>query len=92
MKRVAFLVVSFALLLSNGSLAMERFDIVTTEQMKKMLDDRSANKTDFILVNALDEIIFRDSAIPGSVSVPWCRVENLASRLGDDKEKLIVTY
>ena len=71
---------------------MDRFDIITTQQLKQMLDDRRLNKTDFILVNSLDEIIFRNSSIPGSINLPWSRVKESASILGEDKDKLIVTY
>ena len=85
---------AFVLILLGGtaSLALERFDIVTTEQMKQMLDDRAAGKTDFILVNSLDEIIFRSASIPGSINLPWYRAKETASRLGEDKDKLIITY
>ena len=80
------------LLLSSASYAMERFEIVTTQELKQMLDDRSAGELDFILVNSLDEIIYKSSSIPGSVNVPWCRVDQVFERLGEDKNKLIVTY
>ncbi len=80
------------LLFSSPVSAMERFDIVTTQQLRQMLDDRRLNKTDFILVNSLDEIIFRNSSIPGSINLPWSRVKESASILGKDKDKLIVTY
>ena len=80
------------LLLNTTSFAMERFEIVTTQEMKRMLDARAAGETDFVLVNALDEIIFLDSSIPGSVSLPWSRVDKEIHRLGMDKEKLIITY
>jgi len=80
------------LLLSPAVSAMERFDIVTTQQLRQMLDDRRLNKIDFILVNSLDEIAFRNSSIPGSINLPWSRVKESASILGEDKNKLIVTY
>ncbi len=80
------------LLSGTTGLAMERFDIVTTRQLRQMLDDRDANRSDFILVNALDEIIFRDSSIPGSINLPWAKAEINAAKLGEDKDKLIITY
>ena len=70
-RRILLLAIALILLGETASLALERFDIVTTEQMKQMLDDRIAGKTDFVLVNSLDEIIFRSASIPGSVNVPW---------------------
>ena len=92
MKRILMGTVAFCLLLSATVYAMERFDIVTTQEMNQMLEDRSAGKADFILVNTLDEIIFLNSSIPGSVNLPWSRADKLIHRLGNDKEKLIVTY
>ena len=41
------------LLLSSASYAMERFEIVTTQELKQMLDDGSAGELDFILENSL---------------------------------------
>ncbi len=90
-KSILYLTIIF-LLSGSTAFAMERFDIVTTKQLKQMLEDRSLNKIDFILVNSLDEILFRNSSIPGSINLPWSRVKELASRLMEDKDKLIVTY
>ena len=92
MKKITVIGLLLAALLSGPAFGMDRFDIVTTEQMKAMLDMRSAGKTDFLLVNSLDEIIFRNSSIPGSINVPWSKVGECASRLGDDKDQLIVIY
>ncbi len=91
-KKYILCFVIIILLISPAASAMDRFDIVTTQQLKQMLDDRRLNKTDFILVNSLDEIIFRNSSIPGSINLPWSRVKESASILGEDKDKLIVTY
>ena len=92
MKKILGLIVMVLLLFVSRVSAMERFEIVPTNQMKKMLDHRAAGKKEFILVNALDEIIFRHSAIPGSVNIPWSRVNELQQKLGKDKDKLIITY
>jgi len=95
MKQLARIVIFFLLtfvLFSCCTFALERFDIITTEQMKQMLDWREAGEIDFVLVNALDEIIFRHTSIPGSVSLPWYKADQLQSRLGEDKNKLIITY
>jgi rhodanese-related sulfurtransferase len=72
--------------------AMERFDLITTQELERMLAQRQRGEVDFVLVNSLDEIIYRHNAIPGSVNVPWSRVDELVGRLGTDKNKLIVTY
>lgn len=92
MKKSILLAIAFILLGQTASLALERFDIVTTEKMKQMLDDRTAGTADFILVNSLDEIIFRSASIPGSVNVPWYSAKENGNRLGEDKDKLIITY
>ena len=92
MKRSILLAIALILLGATASVAIERFDIVTTQEMKKMLDDRAAGKTDFVLVNSLDEIIFRSASIPGSINLPWYRAKHSGYRLGEDKNKLVVTY
>ena len=92
MKKIICFTGFIVLLISAAAFAMERFDIVTTQELKQMLEARHLHKIDFILVNSLDEIIYRDSAIPGSVNVPWSKVDKMAHRLGEDKNKLIITY
>jgi hypothetical protein len=57
-----------------------------------MLAARDKGEIDFLLVCTLDEIIYRDVAIPGSISVPWSRVDETIHLLGEDHGKLIVTY
>lgn len=92
MKKILVAAVWALLLLNTNVFAMERFEIITTQEMKRLLDDREAGKTNFILVNTLDEIIYLNSSIPGSISLPWSRVDKKIHRLGNDKEKLIITY
>lgn len=73
--------------------AFERFDIVTTEQLREMLTARESQASaDFLLVNTLDEIIYRNESIPGSVSLPWSNISNYKSILGDNKDKEIIFY
>jgi hypothetical protein len=72
--------------------AMERFELITTHELEQMLAQRHQGEIDFILVNSLDEIIYRHNSIPGSINLPWSRVNELAGRLGTDKDKLIITY
>ena len=72
--------------------AMERFELITTLELEHMLAQRQQGEIDFTLVNSLDEIIYRHNSIPGSVNVPWSRVDELAGRLGTDKSKLIIIY
>ena len=91
--RKALLKLMLTALVPYSAFALERFDILTTEQLEQMLQDRSAGKTDFVLVNSLDEIIYRNLSIPESVNVPWVKAAALApERLGADKGRLVVTY
>lgn len=92
MKRAISSGVLAVLLLAASVSAMERFDIVTTSEMAQMLEDREAGRMDFILVNTLDEIIAMHASIPGSVNLPWSRIDALKDRLGTDKDRLIITY
>ena len=74
-------------------MAMERFDIVTTQQLSQLLIERSEGKMDFCLVNSLDTLIYDHHAIPGSVNIPWSRVGELAQeRLGPNHDRLIISY
>jgi len=90
-KIVVFIIMLTGLLITTAS-GMERFDVVTTAQIKQMLDDRAAGKIEFALVNTLDEIIFRHSSIPGSVNAPWYKIDKTAHKLSSDKNRLIITY
>jgi len=92
MTAIRGLVLFLALCCPLWANAMERFEIVTTEQLEQMLADRSAGKADFALVNTLDEMVYRHCSIPGSVNLPWSQVGAYADRLGKDKQRLIVTY
>lgn len=78
--------------MNEKSSGFERFDIVTTLQLGQMLAARGENNNDFLLVNTLDEIIFQNKTIPGSINIPWGKVQDLAHKLGDDKGKLIITH
>jgi len=92
MRKIVFFTIALVWLLITAALGMERFDVVTTSQIKQMLDDRAAGKIEFVLVNTLDEIIFRHSSIPGSVNVPWYKISKMSYKLGADKNQLIITY
>ncbi len=90
-KIVVFIIMLTGLLITTAS-GMERFDVVTTAQIKQMLDDRAAGKIEFVLVNTLDEMIFRHSSIPGSINAPWYKIDKMTHKLGSDKNQQIVTY
>ena len=92
MKRALLVFLIFAVAAPQLCTAMERFDLVTTEELVQMLAARERGETEFLLVNTLDEILYRNRSIPGSISVPWSRVRTAHARLGEDKDQLIVTY
>jgi len=72
--------------------SLERFDIITTQQLNEMLVERAQGNTDFILINTLDKIIADHHAIPGSINIPWSQMYASGNILGNDKDKEIVTY
>ncbi|MBC8318681.1 MAG: rhodanese-like domain-containing protein [Desulfobulbaceae bacterium] len=92
MKKLLVLAGIILCVFAHNSYALERFTVVSTEEMQQMLADRIAGKTDFLLVNTLDEMIYRDTSLPGSINIPLGRIDAHAHKLGQDKEKLIVTY
>ncbi len=87
-----FVLITTVLLLPVQANGLERFDIVSTRQLVEMLQHRQAGTVDFILVNSLDKVIFRDAHIPGSISLPLARVDELIGRLGTDRNELIIPY
>ncbi len=84
--------VLIALFHCSVAAAFDRFEIVSIRELVQLLRERETGNIDFLLVNSLDEIIFRDAYIPGSVNIPLTRMEQFVSRLGSDKNKLIITY
>ncbi len=90
--RLYSLVVFCCLLCSTQAVALERFDVVTTAQLKALVDQRQAGMIDFTLVNTLDELIANTVSIPGSVNLPLNSVAQKISHLGKDKGRLIITY
>ncbi len=92
MRRILFIAAIVSCLLISPGWTMDRFEIVTTEEMHSMVEDREAGKADFLLVNTLDELLYRHQSIPGSINVPWATVEETFYRLGNDKSVPIVLY
>jgi hypothetical protein len=72
--------------------AMERFEVLSTEEMQKLIAAKNAGHIDFVLVHASDEMIYRHSTIPGSVNIPLAKVDTLIKELGSDLSSLIITY
>ncbi len=92
MKPISFLMLLLLLSVPDLCTAMERFDIITTDELVSQLEARKLGQTDFLLVNTLDEILARNKSIPDSISVPWSSIQTAHKRLGEDKDKLIITY
>ena len=82
----------FTLVTCFPAMASDRFEIVTTEELKTLLAKRERHDVDFLLVNTLETLIGNYLTIPGSVNIPWSRVDELSDRLGSDKQKRIITY
>ena len=73
--------------------AMERFELVTTQELMDLLEDRKEKQIEFSLVNTIDSLIFNHHTIPGSINIPWSRVPELAAPLlGDRPDQLIITF
>jgi len=92
MRKIIPFFLGIFLFLPTNSYALERFEIFTTSQLMQLLQDRKDGKTDFLLVNALDEMIYRHASIPGSVNIPITQFGQYAHRLGKDRNKLIISY
>jgi 3-mercaptopyruvate sulfurtransferase SseA len=90
--KLVFFILFAVLFCVSYAFSFERFEVITTKELKNLLEDRKEGKVDFILVNALDEMIFRDGHIPESINVPLGKTEKYSSRLGNDKNKLIITH
>ena len=91
-RKVAVVAILIFFSFAATSYGMERFEIVTTQQLQQMLKERSENRLDFALVNTLDTLIYEHHSIPGSINIPWSRVSKHVDRLGEDRDRLIVTY
>jgi hypothetical protein len=92
MKKIIFWIFTLFLLFPCACSALERFEIITTNEMQELLADRERGTIDFILVNALDKMIFRHSSIPGSVNIPLNKLTEYSKLLGTNLNKLIIPY
>lgn len=95
MSRIILLVITLCLYqcAPTDLKAMERFPIVTTQELVRLLEQRKAGKTDFILAHTLGELIFRNQSIPGSINLPWNKARDLGrQRLGQNLDRLVITY
>ncbi len=90
--KIKMMVFLFVLMVAAPVYGLERFEIITTQQLKQMLAEREAGNIDFLLVNSLDRLIYEHSAIPGSLNLPWSEASSGEKILGPDKDRMIVTY
>lgn len=96
-KKIAYmkktLVAVFCLIVQCTSVsALERFEIITSEELRDLLGRREKGKIDFVLVNALDQLIADHHSIPGSINIPWSEFASNSSRLGPNKDRLVISY
>lgn len=92
MKKFILFILSIFLFLPQNSSALERFEIFTTTELMQLLQDRENGKVDFLLVNALDEMVYKHASIPGSVNIPLDKFQQHSHKLGNDTDKLIISY
>lgn len=64
--------------------------IFRTQELEQLLAKRQQGEIDFLLVNSLDEIIFRDVAIPGSINVVKKPVVSMEDVRGEGQFILVV--
>lgn len=92
MNRVCHCCLLLLLLFPLQASGLERFDIITTAEMKTMLEQREEGQVDFLLVNSLDKIIYNHAAIPGSINIPLSRQDEYVGLLGADRNRLLVVH
>ena len=80
-------------MISSPAMGMDRFDIITTQQLNQLMAERTRGEVNFQLINTLDSLIYEHHSIPGSLNIPWLRISEIGEeRLGADREQLIITY
>lgn len=61
---------------------------LTTEELKKMMD----KKTKMVIVDARDEIAYRDGHLPKAINIPPDKLYVIDKLLPKEKNSLIVFY
>ena len=92
MRKIVLLLLAHFLALPFNVYGLERFEIITTAEMVQLLQEREKGEVDFLLVNALDLMIYNDSSIAGSIHIPLGKFKENAHKLGNDTGKLIIPY
>jgi 3-mercaptopyruvate sulfurtransferase SseA len=89
-----FVVVSLVfslVLLPAVAAGLERFPVISTQELEQLLARRQAGEKDFMLINTLDRIIANDATIPGSINIP-VHTMRTSQDLPADHTKLLVFY
>ena len=80
------------LVCGQDAIALREFEpgitLVDTDELKGMVD----KKFDMLLVNTLAPILFRDSAIAGSINLPFENLVRGKVQFPADKGKMMVYY
>lgn len=76
----------------GNAVGLERFEIITTEDLEIKLQERVQGEIEFLLVNCPGEMIYRHSFIPGSINIPLGKTKDHIHKLGTDKNRLIIPY
>jgi rhodanese-related sulfurtransferase len=66
----------------------EDLKIITTDELKRLYD----SKEDFLLINTLSPIEFKEQRIKGSVNMPYLFLKKGTVQLPEDKTKKMVFY
>jgi rhodanese-related sulfurtransferase len=74
--------------LSSARGAETEFKVITTDQLKAMIDE----KKDFLLIDARTKEEYQEAHIANALSVPENKFEETASLLPPDKNSLMVLY
>lgn len=77
---------------ADESWAFVRFNVVTEKELSDLLVQRQRGEADFLLLNTLDEIIYKSRSIPGSINIPWSQIDRRMDELGENRDRLIITY
>jgi len=92
-KMVYVLIIPFLFLLAGlveavDIEAVKKVKIITTDQLKKLYDEKS----DMVLINSLSPIEFAEERISDSVNLPYMHIKTGKAKLPDDRNKMLVFY
>ncbi len=86
---IAFMFAIFTMTAALSAQATEtEFTVITTDQLKAMLD----GKKEFTLIDARSQEEFQEAHIPGAISIPEKKFDEMTSLLPTDKNARLVFY